>query len=110
MFNFPIVPVWPIPLLALLMVIYRLHRFWQSQYKDYLQLGYGVIDLYFVIIFTWVAADPSIVLVERAEAVRGGILLLFCTNVLYMGIKLYKEYLDRKLQKKKKNKFNNKAS
>lgn len=81
-------PIILIPPLAFLMLLYRVYRFKESKYTNLLHLGLGIIDLYFIIIYIWIISEPS-PSIEKAEAVRAGVLLLFFFNVLYKTIELF---------------------
>lgn len=89
-----ITPIFLIPPLAFLMLLYRVYRFWESKYTNFIQLGLGIVDIYFIIIYMWIISNP-LPSIEKAEAVRAGVLLLFFLNVLYktielFGLKIYK--------------------
>lgn len=93
-------PVWIIPILAVILMIIRIRGFYQSKFQDYFILGRAVIDIYFAIVYFWIALDPQIISADKAEAVRLGVLILFALNVFYGLIDQYKRYLHKKLTKK----------
>jgi hypothetical protein len=102
-----VIPIWLVPIFALICAVNRVIQFAQAPAihpAKYLWLAKAMVDLYFMGIYIWIATSPQVVSLERANAVRAGILVLFFVNVLavliernilYHLVEIIKGYLHR---------------
>jgi hypothetical protein len=79
------VPIWLVPIFAVFCASNRIIQFVQAaptHPAKYLWLAKAIVDIYFAITYIWIASTPAIVSLDRANAVRIGVLFLFSINSL----------------------------